>query len=321
MYPSVAAAFWDAVSPIEGICLYPYVDDKGLVTCAMGYLVDDGTGVCPQSMLDLPWYIEGASSSGTPTKATYAQIRAGWQAVKARQDLKGTGGGTQADLSDLRLTNADARQTTSYWLAQAEPNLRKSFPQYEKWPADAQLGVLNMSYGLGSAFGPYAADPRKRYPKFCTAVNAVVPNFTVAAIESAIADPGSAIEEHNALSFQCFSNAAAAQHANVPFSVLWWPGSSPPTGTAADSMARAALAASAPYRARATAGRVAGGMILGGVLAGVAWAAVAGYRSHERGGAWTRPLVDVKDKVARAEQRLERGIDTQVRRLLPRGAR
>ena len=316
MYPSVAAAFWDAVSPIEGICLYPYVDDKGLVTCAMGYLVDDGTGVCPQSMLDLPWYIEGASSSGTPTKATYAQIRAGWQAVKARQDLKGIGGGQQvwADVSDLRLTVEDARQATAHWLQTREPTLIRYFPRYPSWPADAQLGTLNMSYGLGPAFAP-------KFPKFTAAVNAVVPNFTVAAIESAIADPGSAIEEHNALSFQCFSNAAAAQHANVPFSVLWWPGSSPPTGTAADSMARAALAASAPYRARATAGRVAGGMILGGVLAGVAWAAVAGYRSHERGGAWTRPLVDVKDKVARAEQRLERGIDTQVRRLLPRGAR
>ena len=312
MYPSVAAAFWDAISPIEGTTLWAYCDSKGLVSCAMGLLVDDGTGQCPQSMLDLPWKLE---APGAPA-ATYAQIRAGWQAVKARQDLKGIGGGQQvwADVSDLRLTEEDARQATANWLQTREPTLIRYFPRYPSWPADAQLGTLNMSYGLGPAFAP-------KFPKFTAAVNAVVPDFTTAAIESAINDPGSAIEEHNALSFQCFSNAAAALHTNVPFSVLWWPASSPPTGTTADALARAALATTAPYRARATAGRVAGGVILGSVLAGVAWAAVAGYRSHERGGTWTGPVTNVKDRVVRAEQRLERGIDSQVRRLLPRGAR
>ena len=228
MYPSVAVEFAKVNDQIEGVIRWPYLDVKGLVTCAIGYLVDNGSDTAPEAMLSLPWkHIDGSTASRS-------EIADAWQIVKSRQDLKELGGGNSAfaNLTDIRLDDAGIQEAYQGWVSAAEPHLRKSFPSYVRMPADGQLGILLMAYALGSAFGPYAADPNKQYPHFSAAINAVVPDYNEAANQSAISVVGNpGVKPRDADIVTCFQNAARAQaDGSVPYSVLWFPDTTPPTG-------------------------------------------------------------------------------------------
>jgi hypothetical protein len=303
VYPSVAPAFAKTTATLEGVCRWPYVDVKGLVTTAAGYLVDDGSGQAPPNMLRLPWkHVDG-------TPATYDEIRAAWLKVK-HSGLAGVGGGSAKfeNLTDLRLDDAGLQVAFDGWVTQAEPELRKTFPGYDTMPADAQLALLLMAYALGPAFGPRSADPGKRYPKFVAAMNAVVPNFVEAAAQSNISTVGNPGVLPRDEDIQILlANAARAQHANVPYSVLWWPGTTPPSGAA---LARYPVKRTVPW------GRVAGGAILGTLAVGIGWAGVAGYQAHRRGEPWTKPAVDLERRVERRVVDAEGALGYRARRLL-----
>jgi hypothetical protein len=269
MYPSVAVAFNQENDKLESPVTWPYLDVKGLVTCAVGYLVDDGSGHAPANMLALPWkHIDGQTASN-------ADVEVAWQAVKARQDLAPHGGASQAfaELTDIRLDNAGMQQATDAWVRAAEPHLRKSFPSYDTMPADGQLGILLMAYALGSAFGPYAAEAAKRYPHFSTAINAVVPDYQTAANESAISvigNPG--VKPRDADIKIMFENAARAQSAgSVPYNLLWWPNTYPPTGSSSGggNIARSS-------------GTLLGKMLIGGVIGLFGWAGFLGYTNRDK---------------------------------------
>jgi hypothetical protein len=217
VYPSVATAFEQINNQLEGKVSWPYLDSKGLVTCAVGYLVDDGSGVAPSRMLALPWkHTDG-------TTATDDEIRTGWLAVK-NSGLAGIGGGNQkfADLTDLRLDEAGIDQATKGWIADAEPILTESFPDYPTMQADAQLALLLMAYALGPAFS-------LEYPKFTAAINATIPEYDVAAQESHISTVGNpGVEPRDQDLLVLLGNAERAQATNVPHSVLWYPNTTPP---------------------------------------------------------------------------------------------
>jgi len=224
MFPSAANAFFRANAPIEGIVHEPYLDGRGLVTYGMGILADDGTGNPPASFLAEPWH----HVDGSP--ATNAEIAAGWHAVKARQDLKGAGGGSQAfaDLTDLRLDDAAIAEATALWLQTRDPEVARYFPGYPTLYADAQLAIECMAYAMGPGFPA-------GYPKFTAAINAG--DFVTASLESAISTVNQtrggaqAIQKRNALVRQLLTNAANAQAAGSPPSLLWWPGNVDPGST------------------------------------------------------------------------------------------
>jgi hypothetical protein len=236
-WPSVANAFWSAIAPIEGVVRDPYLDRDGWVTTAMGYKVDEGTGSAPASMLSLPWHYFTPMPIGAPETndiiaaspmATQAQIRDGWSRVKAAQDKKGIGGGQAfwRSLTNLRLDDAGMRNATTRWIAGAEPTLRLSFPGYDTTQADGQMTILNMAYGMGSAFVP-----AKGFHMFAATMNANPPNFDEAAAQSTFQpDDNDAIHAHNELSKFLLANAKRWQSSNVPASVLWWPNTYPPGG-------------------------------------------------------------------------------------------
>lgn len=221
MYAAVRAAFFPANAAIEGVVRAPYLDVDGNVTAAMGVLEDDGSGVAPASMLALPWYHDA-----TGARATAAEIAAGWNAVKARQDLKGIGGAQPEWLgvTDLRLSDDAIAQATATWLATREPVLRRYFPTYDAIQADAQFAILNMAYAMGAAFAT-------KFPKFTAYINGG--DYLGAASESAISTSGQtgAIAKRNALNLQLLKNAAAAVAAGSALSTLWWPQNTDPGAT------------------------------------------------------------------------------------------
>lgn len=200
MRQAVADAFWNFTAPKEGYLDYMYTDVKNLVTTGMGNLIDPvGTAI------GLPWRHRGSGA-----KATQAEIIDTWNKVKARKDLAPMGGGKQKKYYDemgidLYLEPSDIKALVDAKLANNESILRKDFPQYDVWPADAQLGLHSMAWAMGAAFA-------KKFPSFTKAVNQMVPNFEEAARQSHITGLNS--DRQNA-DFQLFMNAARVMKENL----------------------------------------------------------------------------------------------------------
>ncbi len=152
MRESVRKAWVPVNAPWEGVCNHLYLDVLGLVTTGMGNLVDPSGTV-----LDLPF----VRSDGSP--ATRHEIAGEWVAIKARQDMKLRGGGAFKKLCKLHLTPEGIEQVVTRKLLQMETFLKNRFPQFEDWPADAQLAVLSHSWACGPAF---------RFPKMEAALRA-----------------------------------------------------------------------------------------------------------------------------------------------------
>ncbi len=138
---SVRDAFVSFTSPLEGIVPWLYLDIKGLVTVAIGNLVDP-VGYA----LDLPF----VRPDGEP--ASQDQIRAAWQAVKSHTELAQQGYRAAARWTTLRLTDDGIQRVVMAKLDQMAGVLWKRFPGLPEWPADAQLATLSMAWACGPAF-------------------------------------------------------------------------------------------------------------------------------------------------------------------------
>jgi GH24 family phage-related lysozyme (muramidase) len=206
MKPSALAAFRDFSTKFEGYLPYMYLDIKGLVTTGMGNLIDP-----IGAALELPWRRPDGSL------ATESEVRAAWNLVKARIDLAPKYGTAFAGLTTLRLDKAGIEQLIARKLRENEAYLRRRFPDYERWPADAQLGLHSMAWAMGPGF---------HFPDFDAAVNRPRPDFDAAARAShmdASGNPG--LVPRNSANFQLFTNAARVLERGADPETLYWPGS------------------------------------------------------------------------------------------------
>ncbi len=215
MYPSVLEAFIPFSKDLEGETKFMYLDNRRLVTTGMGNLIDDADSTltsAPASALNLPWI-----HPSTGQMATQDEINSAWLAVKNDDTLNPlNGGGQYARLTDLRLTQAGYDQLITSTRDRFIKVLEQYFPTMGTWPADAQLGVLAMAWGLGPAFSPH-------YPAFTRAVNGMVPNFLIAANES---DWTNINANRDRAQKMLFRNAAAVMNSpDADLSVLVWPNS------------------------------------------------------------------------------------------------
>lgn len=139
--------FWVLTPRFEGVCRWMYLDILGLVTTAIGNLIDT-----PDSAAALPWRRPDGSLATRNEKINE------WNAVKS---LKGKtspggmkytdmGGGAFANFTSLRLTDEDARRVVENKLAENEVTLKRIFPEFDQWPADAQLAGHSMAWACGA---------------------------------------------------------------------------------------------------------------------------------------------------------------------------
>jgi len=210
MRDGVRQVFTSFQAKFEGSCLWMYADSKNFVTTAIGKLIDrsaeDPSAVAAWApALTLPW----KNPDGSP--ATPADVIAEWKLVKSRQEMTILGGGAYRAITKLRLTEADVDAITLETATGFEAIIRKRFPEYDTWPADAQLGTLSIAWPEGPAF-------YLRYPKFSAAADRL--DFGVCADESAI--PGG-YDARNTASALCFNNAAFVLRSNSDLDQLWWP--------------------------------------------------------------------------------------------------
>jgi GH24 family phage-related lysozyme (muramidase) len=202
MYQTVRDAFFDFNVRFEGYVPWMYLDVKGLVTIGVGNLIEPLT----QEVLNLPF--EYADQPGS--QATTDDIREAWNAVKSRTDLKLQGGGAFQSLTNVRLTTEGIKSLVEKKLLENESFLRsRYFANFDSWPADAQLGLLSMTWALGAGFV-------NKWPKLHSAC--LNEDWDTVAAECHINDVGnSGIKPRNDADETLFSNAAWVQELGESF--------------------------------------------------------------------------------------------------------
>ena len=218
MRGSVRRGFVPFTAPLEGIVRWMYLDVKGLVTTAIGILIDP-----IQTAMPLPWVRLDGSPAGRD------EIAAEWMRVKGDASLARLGHRAAEHITNLRLTDEGVDLVVSGKLAQFDRQLAARFPEWEEWPADAQLATLSMSWACGPAF---------RFPQLEAALRAR--DFDGAAGTCHINEAGNpGIIPRNRANVALYHNAAKVLGFKLDPDALVWPSvlgdaasSAPPPGEA-----------------------------------------------------------------------------------------
>ena len=221
MWPAVRDNFMAFSEPLEGKVLWMYADQLGLVSIGIGNLIDP-VGLA----LALPSLGGPFSNKNDPGAAVNdADIQADWTAVKT----SGARAPASESLTALRISEQGCKQLVLTKVDKFESGLLndavdpatgvKAFADFATWPADAQLGLLSMSWAMGPDFaGPDSAG-KGRWPAFRAACASA--DWLAAAANCRIA--GSYVSR-NAVNRGLFRNAAwAVQQADFDAQVLFLP--------------------------------------------------------------------------------------------------
>jgi hypothetical protein len=196
MHSSAQTALYGFIKAHEGEVSFMYLDTKGLVTIGIGNLIDP-----VGAALTLPFEFKAQNLHHAPAgrPATEAEIDAEWNFLKnhAKRAAFIHGGHRVIEpYTSLELSAANRQQLFENKSADNQRKLRRAFVQFDQWPADAQLGLMAMAWGLGPAFPPH-------WPNFSRACRK--PDFDAAAHDSHISTWRL---ERNAASRRLFGNAA-----------------------------------------------------------------------------------------------------------------
>jgi GH24 family phage-related lysozyme (muramidase) len=153
MHASVLARFPSFTAAFEGRIPFFYQDILGLVTIGLGCLVD------PQALATcLPMrHHDGRLASPK-------EIGMEWNRIKSDKTLAKKGHRAAAQMVTLHLAEADIDKLASNRLATFEKYLMVGFPEWETFPADAQLGICSMAWAMGPGF-------YRKFPNFTKACN------------------------------------------------------------------------------------------------------------------------------------------------------
>lgn len=219
---SVRAIWTEFNEPLEARLPFMYLDVKGLVSTGLGNLID-ATGPPPlrppndservashQIARRLLWLTESEE------EASGEDVDAEWDQIKARLDQARFGGGTFRQFATLHLSDEEIDRLVFDKLDEMEGVLRRRppFAGFDDFPADAQLGLLSMSWGMGPAFN---------FPKFQGFVAAG--DWAQAATECRFLPEIGTIVERNDRDQRLFTNAAAVVEQELDEDVLIWPDS------------------------------------------------------------------------------------------------
>jgi hypothetical protein len=178
-----------------------------LVTTGIGNLID------PLSeALHLPWYVKGTIP---PRLATKDEIEAEWNHVKSLTALAHSPSRVWSMVTKLYLTQEAVRSLVFAVLDQNEAELkaRPCFANFDAWPADAQLGVLSMSWAMGTGF---------HFPLFESAVQRGA--WSTAVLQCLMDDrhnPG--LTPRNKANVLLFQNASKVAANSLDCSILHYP--------------------------------------------------------------------------------------------------
>ena len=165
MRPSVRASFVDFTASFEGVVPWMYADILGLVTTAIGNLIDP-----IGAAMGLPWIVRATGEPATP-----AAVVTDWQRVKGDPSLARLGHRACERITALRLTDEGVKLVVERKLEQNDAALAKRVVDWDDLPACAQLAMHSLAWACG---------PAANFPVLFSAVNAR--DFDAAAIHIAI---------------------------------------------------------------------------------------------------------------------------------------
>lgn len=211
MHQSVEDVWVAYNTPLEGKLNRMYVDIDGWVTTGMGNKIDP-----LRDALGLPWTV---GVSGPP--ATRAEVTAAWNVVKndARARKEGWPRAFSLAANNVYLSDAAVDALILKRLSENDRSLRARFPEFEEWPADAQLAVHSMVWAMGA--GRLFAS----FPKCCRALEKG--DFAAAANECRMTGGGGkpaagTLILRNSLNYDLLNNAADAVRDEAPPENLIW---------------------------------------------------------------------------------------------------
>lgn len=201
--------------------LNPYSDVKRLITTGAGILIDP-LGLC----LSHEWWIG-------ERRATLVEVAEDWNALKTRANAMTTAellrwtASAQAPLTSIRLKADYAAALT---LKRARLNFdyitKHLIPRLESAPADAQLGVLLLSWAVGAGFDK-TNPPRTDFVDACNAED-----WLLAAAHARLREAGNpGVVARNRHQDRCFANAATVKARGLDPAALWWPNVCPKDDT------------------------------------------------------------------------------------------
>lgn len=187
-------------APLEGVVPWMYADVKGLVTTAIGILID------PVSYaLALPW----VRRDGSP--ATPAEVVQDWQRIKGDASMARLGHRAAERVTSLRLTPESVESVVLAKLDEVDAQLSQRWQEYPTWCADAQLAVLSMAWAMGAGF---------QFPRFDAAVRRTL--WLVAAQECSISERGNpGVAPRNQRNRLLLGAAHRVQQGGLDPDVIW----------------------------------------------------------------------------------------------------
>ncbi len=177
MHTTVAAVIRRFLSLYEGEVREMYIDNRGLVTTGVGNLLQT-----PAEALQYQWErLGGGQASPQEVMAEYERVRS----ADTKQKIPNwavMGGGNfistakRLGIVTLQLTSESYNKIFNDKLTGLEATMKGTpgFEEYEKFPADAQLGVLSLIWANGAGaenYGSKKEDIRlhKTWPNFTNA--------------------------------------------------------------------------------------------------------------------------------------------------------
>lgn len=142
MKQAVSDIFPTFTSRFEGRIPYMYLDVKGLVTIGLGCLID------PESLARSLPFVGKNTNKRVPVEV----ISCEWHNVKSDVSLARRGHTAAARVTTLKLDEDAIDDLARTRLRGAEDYLKKTFHDFEDWPAPAQLATLSMAWAMGAGF-------------------------------------------------------------------------------------------------------------------------------------------------------------------------
>lgn len=207
----VLDAFPGFTANLEGALSFLYLDSLGIPTTAYGNALFSTAAMCA-----LPWrHADGSFASRDEMIAEYSTIKNLKDVVSPHGVLWPLcGGGAFKPMTRLHLDAAGISTLVQRTIQTNDAAMLKKFPDWEEWPANAQLAIHSLVWACGSAY---------TFPKMDAALRAR--DFDTAAREIEMTpkdNPGNDLTRRNAANELLMTNAARVQAYHLdPDSLNW----------------------------------------------------------------------------------------------------
>lgn len=201
----------------EGAVTWMYLDILGLVTTGIGNLIDpnqpgSGNYLMSDAALSLPWVYKDTGEA-----ASRDDVVAEWMKVKLNPTAAHDGHRVLEKVTNLRLTESAIKQLVGSRLQQNyQYMVAKHFPDFDSWPAEAQLATLSMAWACGANWPALFGNCKKQL---------LALDFANAAVSCHMNDTHNAgLVPRNAANKTLFETAAHAAFEGLDYDVLRYNG-------------------------------------------------------------------------------------------------